>query len=527
MIGKFTKRSLPDLMLIDKYGHEKEINLQKKSQEKKSATSIYWIRQDLRLRDNPALQAATKASESMIAVYVWAPDEESPWQPGSASKVWLHQSLQSLIAEYQRHDTTVLIFKAGKGSTYESTLQVLDYLQAKTNADSIYWNRCYEPKIVERDKKIKAHFKEKGLEVESFKANLLFEPWEIRTKEDKPFQVFTPYWKNCLKHLDLEPPLRTPSHFPPLPANLADKKIPGSCTIDELDLLPHIKWDTGIREAWTQGEAGAHKQLKKFLNATVGDYAEARNFPAIQGVSRMSPHLHFGEISPRQIYNAVQQLDSSSKEHRHSHQVYLKELGWREFSHHLIFNFPTTDLHPLRKEFEHFPWQKSQKLMHAWQKGLTGYPIVDAGMRELWHTGIMHNSVRMIVASFLVKDLLLSWQAGAKWFWDTLVDADLAQNTMGWHWSAVCGADAAPYFRVFNPTLQGQKFDPQGEYVRQWVPELAKLSTKWIHEPWKAPAEALTASGIKLGSDYPLPIVDHSEARGLALQAFQHLKQYR
>ena len=509
--------------------HTNELNrLQQPRSTVTKKTSIYWHRQDLRLRDNPALQAATKASESMIAVYIWAPTEEAPWQPGGASKVWLHQSLQKLMADYEKHGTQLLIFKAGKGAKHESALQVLEYLQTKTDADAIYWNRCYEPKVVERDKKIKAHFKDQGVEVESFKANLLFEPWEIRTKEDKPFQVFTPYWKNCLNHLDLDPPLRTPSHFPPLPAIFSsDKKIPNSCTLDDLDLLPTIKWDTGIREAWTPGEAGAHKQLKKFLDATVGDYSEERNFPAIKGVSRMSPHLHFGEISPRQIFNAVQQLASGSKEHRNSRQVYLKELGWREFSHHLIFNFPTTDLHPLRKEFNHFPWHKSQKLMKAWQKGLTGYPIVDAGMRELWHTGIMHNRVRMIVASFLVKDLLLSWQAGAKWFWDTLVDADLAQNSMGWQWTAGCGADAAPYFRVFNPTLQGKKFDPQGEYVRKWVPELARVSTKWIHEPWNAPADELTASGVKLGSDYPAPIVDHSEARGRALDAFQHLKQYK
>jgi deoxyribodipyrimidine photo-lyase len=297
--------------------------------------------------------------------------------------------------------------------------------------------------------------------------------------------------------------------------------------LDDLELLPEIDWAGGMREAWTPGESGAIKALERFRKSAVADYPDGRDRPDKPGTSRLSPHLHFGEISPRQVWHKLAPGSQSgmSESDRKSAWAYLREVGWREFAYHLLYHFPHTPCEPLRPEFKKFPWRKDAKALKAWQKGNTGYPIVDAGMRELWHTGWMHNRVRMIVASFLVKDLLLPWQEGAAWFWDTLVDADLANNTLGWQWTAGCGADAAPYFRVFNPTLQGKKFDPDGAYVRRWIPELAKLDARYIHEPTKAPADALKRAGITLGKDYPKPIVDHGEARDRALAALDTIKK--
>jgi deoxyribodipyrimidine photo-lyase len=374
--------------------------------------------------------------------------------------------------------------------------------------------------VIGRDATIKDALRADGLKADSYNAALLHEPWTIRNKSDKPFQVFTPFWKHCLTLDEPHEPLRTPEKIP------APGQWPKSLALAELELEPKIKWAEGMRAAWTPGEAAAQENLKGFLARTFAGYSDTRNRPDLVGTSRLSPHLRFGEISPRQIYHSLKSFAEKKGVDRaqwHGSQ-FLVEVGWREFAHHLIFHFPRTTDGPLRREFERFPWREDKKLLRAWQKGQTGYPIVDAGMRELWATGWMHNRVRMIVASFLVKDLLLPWQAGAKWFWDTLVDADLAQNSLGWQWTAGCGADAAPYFRVFNPTTQGEKFDPNGDYVRRWCPELAKLPADWIHQPDQAPMDVLLAANIIIGKRYPAPIVNHADARDAALAAFALLK---
>lgn len=483
--------------------------------------AIVWFRQDLRLTDNPACRAAVKTSRVPYFVYIHCPSEEEPWSPGGASLVWLHHSLKALGASLEKLGGRLRIFRVGEGEAFQSTKECLEAIILQTKARSLFWNRRYEPAVITRDKELKAHFRQSLADVETFNGTLLKEPWEVRTKEGKPFQVFTPFWKACLNQMDLDPPSPAPGRLP-LPQPL--HRLEGECDLEDLNLLPSIPWDGGIKESWQPGEAGARKQLATFLQIGLHDYASMRDRPDREGVSRMSPHLHFGEISARLIWYEVKNFVSANPRSAEAALCYLRELGWREFSHHLLYHFPQTTDCPLRKDFEAFPWQKNEKALRAWQRGMTGYPIVDAGMRELWHTGIMHNRVRMIVASFLVKHLLLPWQDGARWFWDTLVDADLAQNSLGWQWSAGCGADAAPYFRIFNPILQGEKFDPEGLYVRKWVPELTKLPTKYIHKPWEAPPEILKDSGIAFGDNYPDPIVDHGQARMKALEAFQKIR---
>lgn len=483
--------------------------------------SIMWFRQDLRLTDNPACRATVCSTAEPYFIYIHAPEEEAPWQPGGASLVWLHHSIAALSESLEKIGGKLRLFQVGRDYPFQSTKACLEAVIAQTKARSLFWNRRYEPVVITRDKELKAHFREKLDAVETFNGSLLKEPWEVRTKEGKPFQVFTPFWKTCLNQMDLDPPYPAPAKLPqPQPAG----RLAGECTLDDLRLLPHIAWDSGIKESWQPGEAGARKQLAKFLQIGLNDYQTMRDRPDREGVSRMSPYLHFGEISARLLWYEVKNFVSANPRASAAALAYLRELGWREFSHHLLYHFPGTTDKPLRKDFENFPWHKNEAALQVWQRGKTGYPIVDAGMRELWHTGIMHNRVRMIVASFLVKHLLLPWQDGARWFWDTLVDADLAQNSLGWQWSAGCGADAAPYFRIFNPVLQGEKFDPDGLYVRKWVPELAKLSNNYIHKPWQAPPEELKRAGITLGTTYPNPIVEHGQARATALAAFQKIR---
>jgi len=501
----------------------------KDSTSEKSA--IFWFRQDLRLADNPGLTAAFEWARerkgTVIPVFIWAPDEEGEWPPGGATRVWLHQSLKALTAEIEKLGLRLVIIEAGKGKAMSSSLSALQAVAKELKAGAVYWNRRYEPSSIERDKEVKSTLREDGLTVETFNGALLLEPWQVATKEGNPYQVFTPYWRSCLNQLQvhLEPPLEAPKKLPA--AKIAKPGFESS--LEELELMPKIQWEGGIVESWMPGEKGALKQLDLFLDDGLDDYSEMRNRPDIEGVSRMSPHLHFGEISPRSLWFIIKDKAQHFKNEKSKAAAlsYLREVGWREFSHHLLYYFPHTPTEPLRSDFKLFPWESNPDALKAWQKGLTGYPIVDAGMRELWHTGIMHNRVRMIVASFLVKHLRLPWVAGAQWFWDTLVDADLAQNTMGWQWTAGCGADAAPYFRVFNPMLQGEKFDTDGNYVRKWVPELAKMKSKYIHKPWEAPPLELMAAGVTLGETYPAPIVEHSEARNLALAAFQKLKESR
>ncbi len=359
--------------------------------------------------------------------------------------------------------------------------------------------------------------------VQSFNGSLLFDPLEVRNKQGTPFKVFTPFWRHCLDREVAEPLGGGPRAWP------SPATWPASDALADWGLLPTIPWDADFAGRWSPGEAGAKAALKRFVGEAMAAYADQRNRPAIAGTSRLSPFLHFGEISPRQIWAAVRAAGAERGVFppNGGAKVFLSEVGWREFAHHLLFHFPDTPSEPLRPEFKAFPWRSDSDgtLRRAWQRGRTGYPIVDAGMRELWATGWMHNRVRMIVASFLVKHLRLSWQDGAAWFWDTLVDADLASNTLGWQWTAGCGADAAPYFRIFAPVLQGEKFDPEGEYVRRWVPEIAKLPNRFLHKPWEAPASLRDHCGVDLGGNYPAPIVDHGEARDAALAAFKELRR--
>jgi deoxyribodipyrimidine photo-lyase len=473
--------------------------------------SIVWLRLDLRLADNPALMAAVERGKPVIPIFIWAPEEEGEWPPGAASRWWLHQSLAAFHSSLRAHGSRLVIRRG-------PTLETLRGLVKETGARAIFWNRRYEPAVIARDARVREALRGDGLKVESFNAALLHEPWTIQNKSGKPFQVFTPFWKNYLEQTDPAQPLHAPGNIPAPPRWLK------SLTLDELELEPKINWVEGLRAAWQPGEAGALKNLKQFLTDGFGNYSVQRNRPDIAGTSRLSPHLHFGEISPRQIWHAVRSHAGSRGLKSWRASQFLAEIGWREFAHHLLFHFPQTSVEPLRREFRQFPWQNNPDRLRVWQKGHTGFPIVDAGMRELWKTGWMHNRVRMIVASFLVKDLLLPWQEGARWFWDTLVDADLAQNTLGWQWTAGCGADAAPYFRVFNPVSQGEKFDPQGDYIRRWCPELAKLPAKWIHQPDKAPLEILRSAGVELGHTCPRPIVNHAAARKIALDAFARIK---
>lgn len=479
----------------------------------KVSPSIVWFRIDLRLADNPALSSAVKRGGPVLPVFIHAPEEEAPWQPGGASRWWLHQSLASLDVALRKLGSRLII-------RHGPTLETLRALVTETGAGAVFWNRRYEPAVIARDAMVKESLRHDGCKVESFNAALLHEPWTIQNQSKKPFQVFTPFWRHCLAKPNPEKPLPAPRKIP------APARWPSSFKLAELELEPRINWADGLRAAWQPGEAGAAANLGRFMAKAFDGYDEGRNRPDLTGTSRLSPHLHFGEISPRQVWQGLAGMAARRKlpTEKWRGSQFLAEIGWREFSHHLLFHFPHTPTEPLRADFKKFPWRKDAAWLTAWQQGRTGYPIVDAGMRELWTTGWMHNRVRMIVASFLVKDLLLSWREGAAWFWDTLVDADLANNTLGWQWTAGCGADAAPYFRVFNPMSQGEKFDPRGEYVRKWCPELAKLPDKWLHRPWEAPAEVLNPAGVELGREYPEPVVSHTIAREVALEAFAKMK---
>lgn len=477
------------------------------------SATLVWFRQDLRWEDQPALHAAARRGHPVIPVFIWAPEEAGAWPPGGASRWWLHQSLLALDVGLRRLGSR-LILRRGP------SLTTLQELARNTGADAVYWNRRYEPAIVARDRLLKETLDAQGVEAQSWSASLLFEPWVIHNRSGGPFQVFTPFWKHCLRQSEPPPPLPAPATLP------APEKWPASLPLAALELEPKVDWAAGLRAAWQPGPAGAVRQCERFLETAYARYAEGRNLPAQPGTSRLSPHLHFGEISPRQIWHRLRRW----AETRHPPSTdwlsspFVTELGWREFAYHLLWHFPHTPEEPLRPAFKAFPWRhNAAEACWAWQTGRTGYPMVDAGMRELWATGWMHNRVRMIAGSFLVKDLLVDWRRGAAWFWDTLVDADLASNTLGWQWIAGCGADAAPFFRIFNPVTQGEKFDPQGEYIRRWVPELAALPAVWIHRPWEAPADVLARAGVVLDRTYPRPMVNHAIAREVALEAFARL----
>jgi len=474
-------------------------------------TALVWLRRDLRLSDNPALHHALHSARHVIPIYIHAPNEDAEWSAGAASHWWLHHSLKQLQARLKQLGSRLIIRRG-------ASLFVLQKLIAETEASLVCWNRLYEPASVARDTKIKSELAESGIEVSSHNGALLLEPWQVRNRQGKPFRVFTPFWRECQQQLATHSPapLAEPIRLTKVAASLP------SDALDDLQLLPRIAWDASFTPRWSPGELNAQLVAEQFATTLVQRYAAQRDFPAQRQTSSLSPHLHFGEISPRQIIATLANEHSLSDK---GNESFMRELGWREFAHHLLFHFPYTQSQPLDERFEKFEWVNSAALLKTWQRGATGIPMVDAGMRELWHTGWMHNRVRMIVASFLTKNLRIHWLEGARWFWDTLVDADLANNTLGWQWTAGCGADAAPYFRVFNPVLQAQRFDPDGDYIRRWIPELAHLSNRWLFQPWNAPAAELAKARVELGVNYPQPIVDLSVSRERALEAYSAIKQ--
>ncbi len=469
---------------------------------------LVWFRQDLRIEDNPALAAALKTGRPLIPLYIYAPEEEAAWAPGGASKWWLHHALEALDEKLQECGSR-LILRTG------DSLEVLLDICKTHQVSDVFWNRRYEPAIIKRDAQIKQELRARDIGVESFSASLLFEPHTIQNRSGKPFRVFTPFWKH-LRTLPIEAPVPVD-----IKALIAPPKAPRSQALQSLKLLPDIPWDKGFYQHWDPGLKAAGTTLNEFVQQRARHYKNKRDLPAVNGTSRLSPYLHFGQLGPRQVWQAVLQTGSVDGPGEYT---FLSEVGWREFAHHLIFHFPETPDQALNKSYSQFPWQPDDTYLKAWQTGQTGYPIVDAGMRQLWQTGWMHNRVRMITASFLVKHLLQPWQQGAKWFWDTLVDADLASNTMGWQWTAGCGADASPYFRIFSPMLQGAKFDSEGEYIRTWVPELKQMPAKYIHQPWEAPYGVLQQAGVKLGASYPEPVIDHKTGRERALAALSENK---
>lgn len=453
------------------------------------SAAIVWFRQDLRLHDNPALHAAIKSELPLIFLYIYDNSKKNKWACGGAQQWWLHHSLAALENDLKKHGAK-LVLHSGE------PLEILKKIVSETDAKALFYNRCYEPYAIARDTEIK---KDLGITVNSYNGALLVEPWEMKTKQGGYFKVYTPFWKQFRQQVQVAPPLMKPRDW---------KNYAKSLKSDNLDawgLLPtQPNWAKQFEKYHHPGEVGAHQRLETFLEGVAKNYASDRDFPALNATSNLSAHLHFGEISPRQIWHAAFP----------HHEKFLSEVVWREFAHQLLFHFPQLPEQNFQDKFNQFPWSRSEKNLARWQQGETGYPIVDAGMRQLWQTGIMHNRVRMIVGSFLTKDLLLHWHHGQAWFWDTLVDADLANNAFGWQWIAGSGADAAPYFRVFNPTTQAQKFDADGEYIKQWVPELAKVPSKFIHTPWEV------ADKI----NYPPPMVDHDEARKRALAGYEKIR---
>jgi len=443
-----------------------------------NSPALVWFRMDLRLSDNPALYAAAESGREILPVFIWAPDEEGDWPPGAASRWWLHRSLRSLDAELHRRGSGLIIRRG-------PSLEALRSIIKESGAKCVFWNRRIEPALRSRDAGIRVALEAGGIHVETCNSTLLYNPEEVRNKSGGPFKVFTPFWKACSP--------AAPFLVIDTPSCTWVRKRPETLALDALGLEPSHGWAEGFGKYWIPGEEGARKKLQDFMENAIDDYVDSRDFPSAEGTSQLSPHLHFGEISPRQVESAcIRKRGNAARE-------FLRQLGWREFAHHLLYHFPETTKSPLRPRFERFPWRKDPLNLKKWQQGRTGFPIVDAGMRQLWATGWMHNRVRMIAGSFLVKDLMITWLEGARWFWDTLVDADLANNTLGWQWVAGCGGDAAPYFRIFNPETQALKYDPEKTYMLRWISELKS-------------------------SEYPDPVVDHRAARTRALEAFSSTK---
>lgn len=467
------------------------------------APIIVWFRRDLRVADNPALSEAAQRGQPVIPLYIL--EDDAPRPLGGAARWWLHHSLKALCRDLTGMGSK-LILRRGRAS------EVLLKLARESGARTILWNRRYDRHETGKDCKITSALVAESIQVESFNGTLLFDPRTVRNRNGQPFQIFTPFWRCCLSLADPARPL-------PRPAKLLPHADVSSECLADWHLLPTTcDWSGGIATAWTPGEDAAGARLADFLEDSLGCYAQRRDHPDQDATSRLSPHLAFGEISPRQVWHAARAAGN------HPADGFLRQLGWREFCSHTLYHAPDLPFQPQRKEFKTFPWNDDETAWRAFTRGRTGYPIVDAGMRALWETGWLHNRLRMIVASFLVKDLMIPWQKGESWFWDTLVDADPANNAGGWQWVAGCGLESAPYFRIFNPVLQGEKFDPLGSYIRRWVPELGALPDNVIHRPWEASADILAKAGVRLGQDYPRPMVDHKAARGRALAAYERMK---
>lgn len=463
--------------------------------------TIHWFRQDLRLTDNPALRYAVK-NGIVIPVYILDNFSSGVRQIGSAGKCWLHYSLVSLNHSLNGQ----LLVYCGNPEA------ILNEIIKKYNADAVTWNRCYEPLAMARDSKIKQTLSTKGISINSFNGSLLWEPWEVLKKDKTPYRVFTPFYANgCLRNIEPRVPQRLPENI----NYFFNTQQTTSQDIDRLNLLPQHRWGEKIISLWNIGEKAALEQLKFFISNSGDSYTNNRDFPSKSAVSKLSTYLHFGELSPNQAWYASYNNDNF--------ELFRRQLVWREFSYNLLYYHPKMYEVNLQSKFDKFPWKNDEKFLTLWKNGQTGIPIVDAGMRELWQTGYMHNRVRMIVGSFLVKNLMIDWRCGEKWFWGCLLDADLANNAASWQWVAGSGMDAAPYYRIFNPIIQGQKFDSDGIYTRKYVPELAKLPNKYLFNPWEASENILKAAEVKLGENYPYPIVNIKLSRENALKAFNSL----
>jgi len=473
-----------------------------------TAPTLLWFRQDLRLHDLPSLQAAAQQGP-VLPVFILDNDAAGDWAPGGASRWWLHHSLTALADSIDGAGGRLIL---RRGDSTECLKSLCD----ETGATAVHCSRRYEPWASRQEARLHEELAGVDVTLKRYPGALLHEPGSVLTKDGEPYKVFTPFWRACQRES-----VARPRSLPEV--DWADAVA--SDALDDWDLLPTSPdWAEGWDALWTPGEDGAHRRLKDFLDNAVAGYAKQRDLPAVAGTSRLSPHLHHGELSPRQVWALCEQHKQAEPEATKAVDKFQAELGWREFSYHLLHFFPHLPEKAFKDNFRDFPWNNDRQQLRRWQRGQTGYPIVDAGMRELWQTGYMHNRVRMIVASFLCKHLLIAWQEGEAWFWDTLVDADLASNGASWQWVAGSGADAAPYFRIFNPMTQGEKFDKDGAYVRHWVPEIADLPDKYLHSPWETPEDILEHTGIVLGDTYPEPIVDHRAARQAALDAYETIK---
>ncbi|MFT6914255.1 MAG: deoxyribodipyrimidine photo-lyase [Motiliproteus sp.] len=469
-------------------------------------TTLVWFRQDLRINDNPALFYAAEQG-SILPVYILDDEHAGEWRLGGASRWWLHQSLTALD----------LSLDGGLRFFCGDPLRLIPELLQASGIRRVVWNRCYQPWQINRDKALKRLLTDQGIEVHTYNGSLLWEPWSVLKKDQTPYKVFTPYFRSACQALD------TPRFPLPAPAAVQlSAHAPKGLPLESLELMPKHRWYQGLALHWQPGERGAADRMAEFVNQGMADYSSGRDRPDIEGTSRLAPHLRFGELSPHQLWYVARQqpLPAAAESDRES---FVRQLGWREFSYQLLYHWPGLPRENFQTKFDRLVWRQDPEGLIAWQQGMTGIPLIDAGMRELWQTGYMHNRVRMLVGSFLVKNLGIHWLLGASWFWGTLVDADLANNSASWQWVAGCGTDAAPYFRIFNPVTQGQKFDPQGLYVKRYCPELARLPVKYIHCPWLAPSAVLEECGVILGTHYPRPIVDLKQSRQRALDAFAAL----